>query len=112
MTSNEMRQLVGRKITIMVEPSYERAFLSGISAIEPYGTQTDALRRISNGQYVLNKSTIRTLDNDYRLTPRMFHIECHHVVLVDQGTQAASNAYLWLGQSDYLALDDDGLDWN
>ena len=112
MTSNEMRQLVGRKITIMVEPSYERAFLSGISAVEPYGTQTDALRRISNGQYVLNKSTIRTLDNDYRLTPRMFHIENHHVVIVDPSTQAASNAYLWLGQSDYLALDDDGLDWN
>ena len=111
MTSNEMRQLVGRKITIMVEPSYERAFLSGVSAVEPYGTQTDALRRISNGQYVLNKSTIRTLDNDYRLTPRMFHIECHHVVLVDPNTQAASNAYLWLGQSDYLASNDDLLDW-
>lgn len=112
MTSNEMRQLVGRKITIMVEPSYERVFLSGISAVEPYGTQTDALRRISNGQYVLNKSTIRTLDNDYRLTPRMFHIECHHVVLVDPSTQAASDAYLWLGQSDYLASNDDLLDWD
>ena len=112
MTSNEMRQLVGRKITIMVEPSYVNTFLSGISAADPYGNQAEAIRRITNGQYVLNKSTIRTLDNDYRLTPRMFHIECHHVVLVDPSTQAASNAYLWLGQSDYLASNDDLLDWD
>lgn len=112
MTSNEMRQLVGRKITLMVDTSYENTFLSGISAADPYGNQADAIRRITNGQYVLDKSTIRTIDNDYRLTPRMFHIECHHVVLVNPQSQAASNAYLWLGQSDYLAYNDDLMDWD
>lgn len=112
MTSNEMRQLVGRKITLMVDTSYENTFLSGISAADPYGNQADAIRRITNGQYVLDKSTIRTIDNDYRLTPRMFHIECRHVVLVNPQSQAASNAYLWLGQSDYLAYNNDLMDWD
>lgn len=110
MSSNEMRQLVGRKLSIMVDSAYTYTFLVGVKDFDPYGNDTSAIRRLANGQCVLNKST--GASHDYSLVPRMVHIECKHAVLVNPSNQAASNAYVWLGQSDYLAMSDDGLDWN
>jgi hypothetical protein len=111
MLSDEMRQLVGRKITIRVVPGYTYTYLNGIANYNYYGTSAvNALRRISNGQKVFDFNNV--LWQDYSMIPRVFHIECQHAVLVDgNNNETTHNAYIWTGQSDYFAMTDDGLNW-
>ena len=111
MKSDEMRQLVGRKITIRVATNVAAyTFLNGVANFNYYGTSVNALRRIINGQKVFNFNDAAW--QDYSLIPRVLHIECQHAVLVDgNNNETRHNAYVWTGQSDYLAETDDGLDW-
>ena len=111
MLSDEMRQLVGRKITIRVVPEYTYTYLNGVANFNYYGTAIEALRRICNSQKMFDSNDVAW--QDYSLVPRVFHIECQHTVLVDgNNNHTTHNAYIWTGQSDYFAMTDDGLDWD
>ena len=123
MFSDEMRQLVGRRITIRNSATATYTFLNGIANFNYYGTEQDAIRRISNGQHVFNYNDVEwsrqdgdtgsIIGQDYSLVPRVFHIECKHAVLVEKvgSTEYTHSAYIWTGQSDYFTDTDDGLDW-
>lgn len=111
MTSDEMRMLVGRRLNILVKGEYTYTFLTGVGDFKYYGAATNALRHITNNQRILDYNDVNW--HDYSLVPRLLHIECCHAVLVDgNNNETVHNSYVWVGQSDYLALNDDGLDWD
>jgi len=95
MTSDEMRQLIGRKITIKIDSIGYYNRIDGMMDLQPMN-QDDAIWT-ANGKNYFRDDTYNNVS--IALIPQVVHLECKAVVWTNSATQVTYDGfgYVWVG---------------